>query len=173
MRDRIKIAFPQMQENDCLQTLTDFEFHVFDTQEKRCIIQTEPDGKKHFTVENPTERNIHFLAIDKCLFMDNIKGLKRCDFAVFDAKTFCFVEIKETEEAGQRSALTRDAKPQLKETIRLFREKMTFSTRFIEAHLCVGDRSPRPARLTTDLNEQIEFAQLGAKLYRGNSKRFA
>ena len=173
MLDRIKMAFPQTQENNCLQTLTDLEFHVFDTDVKRCIVQTDPTGKHHFTVENPTEREIHFLAIDKCLFMDNIKGLKRCDFAVFDTKTFCFVEIKETGAAGQRSALTRDAKPQLKETIRLFREKLTFTTRFIEAHLCVGDRSSRPARLTTDLSEQVEFAQLGAKLYRGNSKRFA
>ncbi len=173
MLNRIKTAFPQTHENNCLQTLTSPEFYIFDADEKRCFIQTDPDGTKHFTVENPTQRDIHFLAIDKCLFMDNVKGLKRCDFAVFDAKTFCFVEIKETEMAGQRSARTQDAKLQLKETLRLFRENLTFATRFVEAHLCVGDRSPRPARLTTDLNEQIEFAALGAKLYRGNSKRFA
>ncbi|TAE26510.1 MAG: hypothetical protein EAZ91_17805 [Cytophagales bacterium] len=173
MLDQITATFPQTLEKGCLQTLTQTEFCIFDAADKRCYIQTDPSGTRHFTVENPSERPIHFLAIDKCLFMDDQKGLKRCDFAVFDAKTFCFVEIKETESATQRSVLTRDAKTQLKATIELFRDRMTFTTRFVEAHLCVGDYSTRPARLTNDLNEQIEFAELGAKLYRGNSKRFA
>ncbi len=167
MRESIQKAFPKTTVNNCLQTLTDTEFYVLDSEEGRSQIQTDPIGKKHFTVENPTGRDIHFLAIDKCLFMDNVEGQKRCDFAVFDTKTFCFVEIKESKSVH-------DAKIQLVETIRLFHEKLTFTTRFVEAHLCVGSMiRPRPARLVSDLKVDAQLAQFNARLYEGNRKRFA
>jgi hypothetical protein len=171
MINSIKAAYPQIETNGCLQILTDSEFFVLDTEQKRCIFHTDAGSKKHFTVENPNEREIHFLSIDKCLFSDS-ESVQRCDFAVFDSKTFCFVEIKETTKAGKRSEYSRDAKDQLKATVRIFKQQMTFTTKRIEAYLCVGDLDPRPARLTNDLSEQFDFAELGAELYRGNIKRF-
>ena len=171
MIDIIKSTYPQTETNGCLQTLNDKEFFVLDTDEKRCIVHFNAAIKKHFTVENPTERDIHFLAIDKCLFSDADR-LKRCDFAVFDIKTFCFVEIKETTKEGQRSAHNRTAKEQLKATIRAFKEQMSFSTKRIEAYLYVGNHSPRPARRTNDVSEEFDFATLGVELYHGNIKRF-
>lgn len=173
MIDIIKTIYPQTEANGCLKTLIHKEFFVLDTEKNFCIIHTDATSKKHFTVENPTERDIHFLAIDKCLFFDDVHLQRKCDFAVFDSKTFCFVEIKETKKAGKRSEYSRDAKDQLKATIRTFKQQMTFTTKRIEAYLCVGDLNPRPARLTNDLSEQFDFAELGAELYRGNYKRFA
>jgi len=111
------------------------------------------------------------LAIDHCLFSD--KDATRCDCAVFDEKTFCFVEIKETDTAARRSAHYQDAKSQLKATIRHFQNRMTFTTKRTEAYACVGRTNTRPASQTTDLNEQVEFADMGAILYHGNVKRFA
>jgi hypothetical protein len=167
MRDAIEAAFPQTRSNNCLQTLIAEVVTILDTEQARSIVQTDPEGPYDFTVENPTCRKIHFLAIDKCLFMDVPGEPRRCDFAVFDTKTFCFVEIKD-------GVHTKDAKEQLKITIRLFREKMTFTTRFVEAHLCVrGSVKPRPARLVQDIIAEAEFAELNVKLYHGNSKRFA
>lgn len=171
MRNLIERTFPKAVQGNCLQTLVESEFSVFDTDAKQCAIQTNSLGLKHFTVENPTGRDIHFLAIDHCLFSD--KDQTRCDFAVFDDKTFCFVEIKETETAARRSEHYQQAKDQLKATIQYFREQMTFTTKRIEAYACVGSTRARPARQSADLNEQIEFADIGAVLYRGNQKRFA
>ncbi len=170
--ETIKAAFPQNETNVCIASLNDDLFHVFDSEQKRCLIQNDPAGKKHFTVENPTGRELHFLAIDKCLFMDS-DDIERCDFAVFDAKTFCFAEIKEIGKINQLAAANRKAKDQLKSTIRAFQEKMTFTTKRIEAYLCVGNATPRPARRTNDISERLEFEDMGVELYRGNLKRFA
>lgn len=170
MLDIIVKTFPQTQANNCFQTLTDIEFCVYDTGDRRCEIQTDPDGVVHFTVENPTGRDINFLAIDNCLFTDNT--IQRCDCAVFDSKTFCFVEIKEVDHAARRSDQYRKAKEQLKTTIQHFQEQLTFTTKRIEAYACVGRTVARPARPAADINEQFEFAELGAVLYHGNIKRF-
>lgn len=167
----IKRSFPQTEANACLQTLTVIEFCIYDTDARRCVIQDDPDGLKHFTVENPTEREIYFLAIDKCLFFDG-DGIQRCDCAVFDSKTFCFIEIKEVDHAAKRSEHYRKAKEQLKTTIQYFQERLTFTTKRIEAYACVGRTIARPARQATDINEQFEFAEMGATLYHGNVKRF-
>lgn len=172
MLDAINKAFPKTLTNACLQTLTDLEFHIYDTDEKRCEIQTDPDGIVHFTVENPTAQNIHFLAIDKCLFFDNDE-VQRCDCALFSHKVFCFVEIKEVNLAARRADQNRKAKEQLKNTIRLFKEQLTFATKHLEAYACVGRTTPRPARLASDLNDLLEFEELGATFYHGNIKRFA
>ena len=69
MRSLIERTFPETVQKNCLQTSTEIEFCVFDTEAKQCAIQTDPFGLKHFTIENPTGRTIHFLAIDHCLFI--------------------------------------------------------------------------------------------------------
>ncbi|GAB2543254.1 hypothetical protein [Spirosoma aerophilum] len=172
MLNRIQEAFPHIQAGTCLQTLTDTEFCIYDTAQKRCEIQTDIDGLKHFTVENPTNRDIHFLAIDKCIFFDK-DGIQRCDCAVFDSKTFCFIEIKEIDSAAKRSEHYRKAKDQLKTTIQHFQGQMEFTTKRIEAYACVGRTIARPAKPAADLNDRLEFEELGAALYHGNIKRFA
>lgn len=172
MLDTIRQTFPKIQENSCLQTLTDTEFCIYDTDMGRCTIQTDLDGIKHFTIENPTKRDVHFLAIDKCIFLDS-DGTQRCDCAVFDSKTFCFIEIKEVDHAARRAEQLRKAKEQLNTTILHFQKQLTFKTKRIEAYACVGRTTARPARQATDLNDQLEFAELGATLYHGNIKRFA
>ncbi|AKD55928.1 hypothetical protein SD10_14485 [Spirosoma radiotolerans] len=125
MIDTIRQTFPKIQENNCLQTLTDSEFCIYDTDKGRCTIQSDLGGIKHFTIENPTQRNLHFLAIDKCLFLDS-DGTQRCDCAVFDSKTFCFIEIKEVDHAARRAEQLRKAKEQLKTTILYFQEQLEF-----------------------------------------------
>ncbi|QMW06259.1 hypothetical protein [Spirosoma foliorum] len=172
MLDTIRQTFPRTTTGNCLQTLTDTEFCIFDTDKKRCEIQLDPDGLKHFTVENPTSRAIHFLAIDKCIFSDG-DHIQRCDCAVFDSKTFCFVEIKEIDSAAKRSEHYRKAKEQLKATIQHFQEQLEFTTKRIEAYACVGRTTARPAKPAADLNDRLEFEELGSALYHGNIKRFA
>lgn len=173
MHDLIKRVFTLTEQNSCLQTITKAEFHIYDDTagKKQCYIQDDPIGVKHFTVENPAKRSIHFLAIDHCLLFDGDSA--HCDCAVFDEKTFCFIEIKETTRPNKRAEYTHDAKEQLKATILYFNQRLTFTTKRIEAYVCVSDTSPRPARPSNNLNEQVEFADLKAILYHGNIKRFA
>ncbi|RCR65658.1 hypothetical protein [Larkinella punicea] len=171
MKEQIERVFPQTVLNGCLETISDQEFGIYDSETKRCYRQTDSDGIIHFTVENPAAKSIHFLAIDKCLFDDN-DPIERCDFAVFDAKTFVFVEIKETSKAGQRASHNQKAKSQLKATISHFTNVLSFTSKRLEAYACVGRTEARPTQKASDLNDEFEFARLGATLYHGNRKRF-
>ncbi|GAB4038503.1 hypothetical protein [Spirosoma jeollabukense] len=173
MLDVLKFAFPQTETNNCIQTLTDVEFHIYDHEtEKRCYIQNDPNGVKHFTVENGEGLSIHFLAVDKCLLMDE-ELTKRCDCAVFTEQTFCFIEIKTTSSMTQRKKLRRDAKNQLKAAISYFRDKMAFTSTQIEAYVCLlTDLETRPLNRASLIEETEEFAEIGVTLFHDNRKRF-
>ncbi|MGA0560747.1 hypothetical protein ACO2Q8_29040 [Larkinella sp. VNQ87] len=171
MKEQLEQVIPKVSTNGCLEAISDLEFGIYDSETKRSYRQTDPNGIIHFTVENPNRKEIHFLAIDKCLF-DDSEPIERCDFAVFDNRTFAFVEIKETDSSIQRSAHNRKAKSQLKATIEFFQNSISFTVKHLEAYVCVGTTESRPARRASDLNEILEFEQLGVALYHGNRKRF-
>lgn len=173
MINELKKAFSIQDLERCLGAFIANQFYIYDTDEKCCVAHTEADSTVHFTVDNPTERQLYFLAIDRGILPDTL-AVKRCDCAVFDHKTFCFIEIKIVDSTLQRTEANRKAKEQLKSTILLFQEKLTFTTRRVEAYVCVGRTIARPARRATDLNEIVEFEdELGVALFHGNEKRFA
>lgn len=171
--DTIKDAFPQTGVKGCLQTLTDSEFHIHDHEtEKRCYIQVDLEGVKHFTVRNTDSRSVHFLAIDKCLLMDDERR-QRCDCAVFDNQTFCFIEIKTTSSMTQRKKLRREAKNQLKAAIAFFRNKVAFDSTQIEAYVCLlTDLETRPLNRASLVEETEEFDEIGVTLFHDNRKQF-
>jgi hypothetical protein len=169
----IKLAFPQTEINGCLQTLTDAKFHIYDHEtEKRCYVHTETEGIKHFTVENMDGRPVHFLAIDKCMLADD-KLTQRCDCAIFDEQTFCFIEIKTTSSMTQRKKLRREAKNQLKAVIAYFRENNAFVPHSIEAYVSLlTDSQTRPLNRASLVEETEEFDEIGVTLFHDNRKRF-
>ena len=172
MKQLIEKAFPQIIQNTCLEILTDIEFSIFDSEIGRCFIQKDIEGIIHFTVKNPNKNEIGFLAIDKCVFMDN-DDLKRCDCAVYDHKTFCFIEIKET--ARRKSENSRDARKQLLTTIKEFSSKIDFSKMRIEAYVVVGldFKKVFPATKAQDLAMVEKFRLLNTSLFQeGNEKKF-
>ncbi|ADB38730.1 hypothetical protein [Spirosoma linguale] len=173
MIDTIKRAFPQTEINGCLETRTETEFHIYDHEtEKRCYVHTDSEGIKHFTVENVSGRPVHFLAIDKCLFFDN-DGPKRCDCAIFDKETFCFIEIKTTSSMTQRKKLRREAKNQLKAAVTFFRENITFTSTQIEAYVSsLIDSQTRPLNRASLIDEIEEFEEIGVILFHNNRKKF-
>jgi hypothetical protein len=169
----IEKAYPQVIQNSCLEMLTDSEFSIYDSEMGRCFIQKEEDEIVHFTVKNPKQKEIGFLAIDKCIFMDNDK-IKRCDCAVFDNKTLCFIEIKETTHQ-RKSEYSRKAKEQLLATIVEFSSKIDFSGKRLEAYVVVGLDFKRiyPASKSQDLLSTLQFERLGVTLFHdGNEKKF-
>ena len=70
MKQFIEKAFPQIIQNTCLEIITDTQFSIYDSESGRCLIQKENDGIIHFTVKNPKQKEVGFLAIDKCIFRD-------------------------------------------------------------------------------------------------------
>jgi hypothetical protein len=168
----IEKAYPQIIQNSCLEILTDLEFSIYDSEIGRCFIQKKDDEITHFTVKNPNQKEISFLAIDKCVFMDSDK-IKRCDCAVFDNKTFCFIEIKETN--NRKSENSRKAKEQLLTTIKEFKDKIDFSDKRLEAYVVVGldFKKVSPASKSQDLLSTLKFERLGVTLFHdGNEKKF-
>ena len=166
MKKLIEDTFPTA--SNCLETLTSEVFGIEDLKDKCCQIQHDLNKSFHFKVLNPNKREIHFLAIDHCLFSDE-NNLKKCDCAVFDERTFCFIEIKDSFLHSQRQR----AKEQLISTIDEFKSKMNFEKKRIEAYLRVGETNPRPAAKATDIQEIIKFEKRNVVLFKGNEKKFS
>ena len=176
--DAIKTAFPQTEANKCLQTLTDKMFCIYDHEvEKRCYIQDNSEGVKHFIVENPYGHHINFLAIDKCMLTDS-ELTQRCDCAVFDEQTFCFVEIKTTssEKDRRRAKCRKKASDQLMATISYFKNKVNFNEIKLEAYIILVTESgteeydllPKPRVRASLIEKIIEFDEIGVRLsYQG------
>jgi hypothetical protein len=168
----IEKVFPQVSQNTCLEIINDIEFSIYDSESGRCFIKKNEEDIIHFTVKNPNTKDIGFLAIDKCIFMDNDK-IKRCDCAVFDNKTFCFIEIKETNH--RKSENSRKAREQLLTTIKEFKGRIDFSDKRLEAYVVVGldFNKTYPASKSQDLLSTLQFERLGVTLFHdGNEKKF-
>ena len=88
MKQAIENAFPQVINGGCLETEKRSLFHIYDSviDPRRCHISHLETDDVHFTVNNPNNREIHFLAIDKCIFDD--LGPSRCDSALFSNSVF-------------------------------------------------------------------------------------
>lgn len=173
MLNQLKSAL--LDKEKCLKILNDQQFGICDpddvTKKTPCHIQVDQNGITHFKVENPTERDIHFLAVDHCLFLSD--NSSRCDFAVFDDETFCLVEIK-TASLGQRRNQRIKAEDQLKESVLFFRDKIKDPEKTIEAYVCLLDKKTfGPCLRTNSPTQVLRFAEMGVALYYADSKRFA
>lgn len=171
MLTRFKKSFPKIEENECLETINKKEFEIYDCVEdnENCIT-----GKCYITeignfkVINEYQKELHFLAIDKCIFFDD-DTFKKCDCLVFDEKTISFIEIKDCKQKN-RKARKKDAKSQLKNTILILKDKID---KEIEAYLCIGYTNTKPSILASSLDALVEFEEeLKTKLLEGCQKEF-
>jgi len=167
MQNSLQTTFPQIDDNNCLDIVTKKEFEIYDCEEeKRCYIATEYG---QFKVINSLEKEISFLAIDKCLFFDNDK-FKKCDCLLFDKDTICFIEIKACK-FKQRKSNKKTAISQLKSTIEIFRKEFDIDKK-IEAYLCIGMNPENPPRASSS-DMILEFEEeLDTKLLEGCQKAF-
>lgn len=93
--------------------------------ENPCQLLEEEDenfGDAQFEIYNLNERELCFLAIDKCVIE---KGSKRCDFAIFNENEFVFVELKGVISTSSETVKQRhdEARTQLESTIGIFSDK--------------------------------------------------
>lgn len=171
----IESNFPICSINNCLEVYENSIFWVLDSlQSKKSFVLLDnslPDFDFDFEVNNPNQKTIYFLAIDNCIFNDS-SDHKKCDFAIFDNQTICFVEIKNQVSINPdtRKKQARSAREQLKETIVKFKEKIDFSDYKIEAIICQKNGSIKPAASTGMQSAGVEFQkEFNAKLLKGSS----
>lgn len=173
MRQSIENAFPQVISGNCLESINDAEFELFDSQEppQRCYIKRNVDEDGSFLVKNDSCKMLYFLAIDKCIFGDDAET--HCDCALFDENVFCFIEIK---DAGKRTRKEhrRKAYQQLKSTILTFREKDILKDCIqVEAIISFVSKSSYPLRTSSSADATLMFEmECNAQLLEGNEKEF-
>lgn len=94
---RITTAFQQqLQQQPCLEQHSHVSSFVHDPPPppaKPCVVLTDARrAKSDLHVLNPERRQIHFLAIDKCLYGDG--DSERCDCALIINQQLHFIEFK-------------------------------------------------------------------------------
>jgi len=172
MKEVIEAAFPQVLLGNCLEVLTESEFHIFDNEvePKRCYIKRSNHDPKHFTVNNSLNQEINFLAIDKCVLTD--KDKTHCDCAVFTNKQFAFIEISDSKKL-HRNQKRRKAKDQLSQTINHFRDKGIVFSEKLNAIICFVSKPVFPARSSSQSAASLEyFENYGAILLEGSQLDF-
>lgn len=113
--------------NECWTVRMDRTLMVIDDDvEKFSKFTDNPDdGQKALMVINENNRQIVLLSIDNKLIRGHVGGI--CDCALFDDKQFRFIEFK-TNAYGNSPEQVREtfdkATSQLKETIRVFKDKL-------------------------------------------------
>lgn len=170
MRDKIVTAFARCEANNCLSVETQKEFYIVDGESGKSEVCYDSSALNYpfFTVSNPKEKEIGFLAIDKCIFFE--QDGEKCDCAVFDGHLICFIEMKKALGKTRTRSKARDkAVGQLKETIAEFRQKIDFSPVQVEAILCVGFNTVYPRSRASNQNRVKEFQDdYNAELTEGN-----
>lgn len=157
MRKQIEGTFPQCVDNGCIEESTESVFFIADAEsDKKQPCQIVAEEEAHLTVKNPNEKNISLLKIDQCLFFDD-SGHKKCDCAVFDDKTFCFVEMKASKRK-KRTERRNEAMEQLEASIKMFQEKeIDFAQYKQKAIICFLFKLARPVASTRFQQTQVVF----------------
>ena len=151
--------------NECWTVRMDSELMVIDDDDEKCSrFSDDPDDvQRALMVINANNRQIVLLSIDNKLIKDHLGGIADC--ALFDDKQFRFVEFK-TNAYGNSEQSVRDtfdkATGQLKETIRVFKDKLqkvdiVFEDAVVlNCHVVVSQRFPKRRAIIQDY--QMSFA---------------
>lgn len=159
MTPQITALYPHVLTNNCLEVRNDLELKIVEPHGNgKCQINNlsiDPN----FLVRNPDSKDINFLAIDGCVF--TIEPHKRCDCAVYDDSTFCFVEIKDSDTTlvslmTRQNHLTK-AYQQLEVSINLFTSTMNFTGYNLEAIVSFREKPPIPAVAASDQYQIFHF----------------
>lgn len=171
MYQEIILKFPTSIAAGCMADSSEIKQYIVEGEDKRCHTHYDSEGTYHFEVSNPKAQLLHFVAIDHCLFSAKLYN-KRCDCAIFNHDTFCFIEIK--RKKGKIGALRREAKEQLRQTIFDFKKEFPKIENFnIEAYASIGKGIVSPSFRASFQNASIEFEkETGAVLLIADEKEF-
>ncbi|MDF1883321.1 hypothetical protein JHD49_05145 [Sulfurimonas sp. SAG-AH-194-C21] len=159
--------------NECLETVNKTHFYIQDGDDQKPAFIVENNGE--FEVTNNTSSPINFLKTDACVSSSNDN--KRCDCAIYNDDTFCFIELKSSKRTNWKSH-RETAEKQLKATILDFKNEDIAKNKTLEAYMCCtscdidGNRT-RILRASNSSDVQIYFKDiLKTRLYCGTKKEF-
>lgn len=125
--------------------------------------QSEKSAQKSFSVSNPSLKPYALLQIDNGIIQSS--GTKKCDCAIANDKSLCFIEFKANANSSKLSTIAKNYKKaidQLITTIGFFdtfhnSQGVDFRTlRSVEAYICFRKGYPRST--STQMNYQVSFA---------------
>ena len=125
--------------------------------------QSEKSAQKSFSVSNPSLNPYALLQIDNGIIQSS--GTKKCDCAIANDKSLCFIEFKANANSSKLSTIAKNYKKaidQLITTIGFFdtfhnSQSVDFRTlRSVEAYICFRKGYPRST--STQMNYQVSFA---------------
>ncbi len=117
--------------DDCLESIEKKYFFIKDGDDQKPAFIVENNGE--FKVINNTSFPINFLKTDSCVSTSTDD--KRCDCAIYNDDTFCFIELKTSKRTNWKSH-RETAQKQLKATILDFENEDIIKNKKKEAYMC-------------------------------------
>lgn len=137
---------------------------------QRSYIKSKEEKPVHFTLNNPSNINVCFAAVDNCLI--DSAGLARCDFIIGNSKKLYFVEVKQVRTSKRRAARA-DAILQLRATIDFLKTRIDLNDTNLIAVICLKAKKAYPLQNATRSAEIVAFKeQLNANLMEGQNATF-
>ena len=160
--------------NTCVESIDEKLFFIQDGDNQKSAFIVEKNGE--FEVANNTSDPIKFLKIDSCV--SNSSDNTRCDCAIYNSDTFCFIELKCIKPTSF-SKNRKKAEKQLEATIEEFDNEDIIKNKNLEAYVCSNcktekDTSYEPITQqpkNTNQTTYFEF-ELNTKLYYSTKKEF-
>ena len=157
---------------ECTQIISDNNFFIIDDKENHPPYIVDKNGE--FNIINNSKKQLSFIAIDSCIY--NSQDDTRCDCAISDNETFCFIELKHTKRTAWKKRRD-DAQKQLEATISEFTTKNVTQNKKLEAFMCCNctiDNEYTKIRNATNTSEKETYFELAlnTSLYCDTKKEF-
>jgi len=158
----------------CQEITTKQHFFIRDGEDQQAAYIDENFGE--FEIINPKKNSLSFLKIDTCIFDSN--DISRCDCAIYDENTFCFIELKCIKPKNFNKK-RREAEKQLETTIVQFQQEDILQNKKKEAFVCCNcfineTKNFEPITQRPSNNEKIVYfsEHLNTMLYYSTKKEF-
>ena len=156
----------------CVKSIDKKHFFIQDAENQKPAFIVEKNGE--FEVINNTNNPINFLQIDSCV--SNSNDSTRCDCAIYNDSTFCFIELKNSKRTNWKAHRT-SAEKQLKVTILKFNDESIIQNKSLEAYMCctcrVDGNFTKILKASNNFETQTYFIdELNTKLYCDTKKEF-
>jgi len=156
----------------CTKMINDSSFFIIDDKEKEPPYLVYKNGE--FEVINQNKKELSFISIDSCVY--DSKDDTRCDCAIYDEVTFCFIELKHCKRTAWKRHRAK-AEDQLKKTIETFEEEGITKDKKLEAFMscnCTIDSEYTKIKRISNKFEVITYFKdnLNTDLYCDTKKEF-
>lgn len=158
--------------NECSEVISLTNFFIQDGEDNKPVYIVDNNGE--FQIINNDKKDLTFIAIDSCIY--NSEDDKRCDCAIYDDNTLCFIELKNCKRTAWKSH-RENAEKQLEKTINNFKSQSIIKDKNLEAYMCctcIIDNKFTKIKKASNKSEVITYFEdtLNTSLYCDAKKEF-